>query len=762
MRSMQTYLRQENIRSLFKKARFGLEKESQRVSLTGELAKTDHPQILGNRSFHSTVQTDFSETQMELITPAVETAQEVLDYLGAIHEVALRSMNKDEMLWPLSMPPELPELEEDIIIAKLDRFEDVLYRRYLARSYGKRKQMVSGIHYNFEFSPKFIETLFAAQSEFTCLEKFKTEIYLKVARNYLRYRWLITYLYGASPVSEPRYFTEEERPREPVRSIRNSPYGYTNHDEVFVSYQSIEKYIQDIEDLVEKGILSEEKEFYSPVRLRGGKQVADLKEVGVQYVEIRNIDLDPFAPYGIALEGIEFFQAFLMYMLWLEDNGDDYDQLLKDGERLNNQVSLEHPLSETSLKDEGRKILEGMKDMLKELDSKPSWLALMDSALQMLEHPEETLSGKMQVLFDGGMTNKDLAVTQGTSYHQAAWEKPYQLAGFRDMELSTQLLMFDALQRGIEVEVLDRHDQFLKLTFADKIEYVKNANMTSKDQYVVPLIMENKTVTKKILKQAGFRVPKGEEFSSLEEALAAYGEFDSQGIVIKPKSTNYGIGISIFKEGASFEAYREALTIAFKEDTEVLVEEFLSGTEYRFFVIDGETKAIMLRVPANVKGDGTSTIRELVAEKNRDPLRGTHHRSPLEIIQLGEIERLMLKEQGYEIDDVLPKDERVYLRENSNVSTGGDSIDMTNDFREEYKEIAVAAVDAIGAKISGIDLIIPDKEVNPYENENSYGIIEANFNPAMHMHVFPYQGEGVRLTQNVLDLLFPESNTVNG
>ncbi|RSU13121.1 bifunctional glutamate--cysteine ligase/glutathione synthetase [Vagococcus elongatus] len=758
---MQTYLRQENIRPLFKKARFGLEKESQRVSLTGELAKTDHPAVLGNRSLHSTVQTDFSETQIELITPAVETAQEVLDYLGAIHEVALRSMNKDEMLWPLSMPPELPELEEDIVIAKLDRFEDVLYRRYLARSYGKRKQMVSGIHYNFEFSTKFIEALFAVQTEFTCIEKFKTEIYLKVARNYLRYRWLITYLYGASPVSEPRYFTEDQSPREPVRSLRNSPYGYTNHEEVFVSYQSIEKYIQDIEDLVEKGVLSEEKEFYSPVRLRGGKQVADLKEVGVQYVEIRNIDLDPFAPYGIALEGIEFFQVFLMYMLWLEDSGDDLDQLLKDGTRLNDQVSLEHPLSETSLKEEGKNLLEGMKEMLKVLDSKPSWVVLIDRALKMLEQPEETLSGKMQVLFDDGLTNKDLAVTQGQAYSNAAWEKPYQLAGFRDMELSTQILMFDALQRGIEVEVLDRHDQFLKLSYAGKIEYVKNGNMTSKDKYVVPLIMENKTVTKKILSQAGFRVPKGEEFSSLEEALASYSQFESQGIVIKPKSTNYGIGISIFKDGASFEAYQEALRIAFKEDSEVLVEEFISGTEYRFFVIDGQTEAIMLRVPANVKGDGVSTIQELVTEKNKDPLRGTHHRSPLEIIQLGEIERLMLKEQGYKVDDVLPKDAIVYLRENSNVSTGGDSLDVTNDFRNEYKEIAVAAVEALGAKISGIDLIIPDKEVNPYETKNSYGIIEANFNPAMHMHVFPYQGEGVRLTQNVLDLLFPESKVIN-
>ncbi|MFP9055537.1 bifunctional glutamate--cysteine ligase/glutathione synthetase, partial [Enterococcus faecalis] len=81
------------------------------------------------------------------------------------------------------------------------------------------------------------------------------------------------------------------------------------------------------------------------------------------------------------------------------------------------------------------------------------------------------------------------------------------LAGFREMELSTQIFMFDAIQKGVQVKVLDESDQFLRLQFQDHVEYVKNANMTSKDSYIVPLIMENKTVTKKVLKEAGFRVP---------------------------------------------------------------------------------------------------------------------------------------------------------------------------------------------------------------------------------------------------------------
>lgn len=758
MKAINDYIKEESVYPLFKKVRLGLEKESQRVTLEGVLSKKEHPASLGNRNIHPSIQTDFSETQIELITPVGNSATEVMDFLGALHEVALRSMDKDEMLWPLSMPPILPEQEEDIIIAKLDKFEDVLYRRYLARSYGKRKQMVSGIHYNFEFLPEFVESVYKKQEIYATLEEFKTSLYLKVSRNYLRYRWLVTYLYGASPISEKGYFGDEVRPEEPVRSIRNSKFGYTNHEDVFVSYESMDRYMADIASLIEKGILSEEKEFYSPVRLRGGKSMSDLKESGIQYIEIRNVDINPFAPYGITTDMIEFLHIFLMYMLWIDNKGENGDDLLSKGDLFNNEVALEHPLTSTKLFDEGMSILAGMKEMLDGIEAQKNWYDIIEKATEMLETPAETISGMILNLFESnGTTNHDFGVTKGIEYYEKAWEKPYQLEGYRDMELSTQLLMFDAIKRGVQVEVLDRYDQFLKLTYDNQVEYVKNANMTSKDSYVVPLMMENKIVTKKVLDKAGFRVPQGFEFHTIDEAKLAYGELKNKGIVVKPKSTNYGLGISIFKEGASRKAYEEALEIAFKEDSDVLVEEFLSGTEYRFFVIDGKTKGIILRVPANVLGDGKSTITELVAKKNEDPLRGSHHRAPLELIKLGEIEQLMLGEQGYTVDTVLPAGVKVYLRENSNVSTGGDSIDVTDDFREEYKKIAEEAVTALGAKISGIDLIVPNKEANPFEVPDAYGIIEANFNPAMHMHAYPYEGKGQRLTEDVLDLLFPSS-----
>ncbi|MDK4372763.1 bifunctional glutamate--cysteine ligase GshA/glutathione synthetase GshB [Enterococcus faecium] len=742
-----------NARPFIDQARFGIEREGQRVDLAGNLAKTDHPAIFGDRSYHPYIQTDFSETQTEMITPVTDSIPELFQYLAAVYDVTARSIPKEEMIWPLSMPPALPEKDEEIIIAKLKNFEDVLYRRYLAKEYGKRKQMVSGIHFNFEFGDELLRTLFSHQEEFQDFSEFKTELYLKTARNFMRYRWMITYLFGASPMSEKNYFLDESHPQEPVRSIRNSALGYTNHPNVKVSYASMKQYLADIERMIEEGKLSEEKEFYTPLRFRGGKKVADLATTGVRYIELRNIDLNPYARLGINPEQVRFLQLFLMYMLWTEEK-EDCDQWVAEGTTRNNKVALEQPSDQTEFHQEGREILEGMKQMLVELDWLDS-LYLLEEALTQMDHPEQTLAAKLYQEAQLS-SQQEVAVALGHQYYKESHERPYQLAGFREMELSTQIFMFDAIQKGVQVKVLDESDQFLRLQFQDHVEYVKNANMTSKDSYIVPLIMENKTVTKKVLKEAGFRVPGGAEFSSMEEAVKAYPRFADQAFVIKPKSTNYGLGITIFKEGASLEDYQAGLAIAFREDSSVLVEEFMPGTEYRFFVIDGEVQAIMLRVPANVIGDGIRTVKELVEEKNSDPLRGTNHRAPLELIQLGELEQLMLKEQGLTIESVPQANQIVYLRENSNISTGGDSIDMTDEFSEAYKKIAVSAVEALGAKISGIDLIIPDKEIDPTTDKKAYGIIEANFNPAMHMHVYPFAGKGRRLTMNVLKLLYPE------
>ena len=322
---------------------------------------------------------------------------------------------------------------------------------------------------------------------------------------------------------------------------------------------------------------------------------------------------------------------------------------------------------------------------------------------------------------------------------------------FEALELSTQIIMKDAPERNIVVEVLDYDDNFIRLKSGSKTEIIKQATRTSLDAYISPLIMENKEVTKIILRENGINVPDGISAKSFDEAIDYFQMFSDKNIVVKPKSSNFGKGVVILKQPYGIDDYKSAIEYAFSYDNSILVEEFASGKEYRFLVIGDEVAAILHRVPANVTGDGIHTIEELVQEKNKDPLRGTGYVTPLERIRLGEVEKEYLGFSGKSFGYIPQKDETVYLRENSNISTGGDSIDYTDDVIDEYKSIAVKAAKAVGARICGADIIIRDIREKP--DERNYSVIELNFNPALHIHNYPYKGMNRQVGKKVLDLL---------
>ena len=754
---IQHLIKQHHLGLLFRQGSFGFEKESQRVHADGSIVTTPHPKSFGSRSYHPYIQTDFAESQLELITPPNKKVEDSLRWLSAIHEVVLRSLPENEYIFPLSMPAGLPPAEK-IKVAQLDDPADVAYREHLVKSYGTYKQMVSGIHYNFQLDADLIQTLFKAQSEYQSAVEFQNDLYLKMAKNFLRYQWILLYLLSATPIVDKNYFKDGISPLKPnqyVRSLRSSQYGYVNAPEIIVSYDSVEKYVETLEHWVTEGKLIAEKEFYSNVRLRGAKKAREFLDKGIQYLEFRLFDLNPFEPYGINLEDAKFIHHFILLMIWMDETADQ--QAVELGKSRLAEVAWEDPRSQTAYRAEGETILNQLLIMLEQIGAEDEIARIVKDKLAQFIEPEKTLCGRLVNAIEHAGGYQRLGAELALRNKQQAFERFYALSAFDNMELSTQALLFDLIQKGIKTEILDENDQFLCLQHGEHIEYVKNGNMTSHDSYISPLIMENKVVTKKVLAKAGFNVPQSVEFTSLEQAVASYPLFEGRAVVIKPKSTNYGLGISIFQQGVhNRDDFAKAVEIAFREDKEIMVEDYLVGTEYRFFVLGEETLAVLLRVPANVVGDGVYTVAELVAAKNDHPLRGDGSRTPLKKIALGDIEQLQLKEQGLTVDSIPAKDQLVQLRANSNISTGGDSIDMTDEMHDSYKRLAVGITKAMGAAVCGVDLIIPNLKKPAEASLSSWGVIEANFNPMMMMHIFPYAGKSRRLTQNVIKMLFPE------
>ncbi|MDV6234986.1 bifunctional glutamate--cysteine ligase GshA/glutathione synthetase GshB [Leptospira ellisii] len=323
------------------------------------------------------------------------------------------------------------------------------------------------------------------------------------------------------------------------------------------------------------------------------------------------------------------------------------------------------------------------------------------------------------------------------------------LEGFEDLEISSQIVIRDALNRGLEVQILDRKSHFIRIKDdSGKMEYVKEASKTDLDSYMTFLIMENKTISKIKMIEAGLLVPAGDGFGDPESAFEFWNGHSSKKMVVKPVTTNFGIGITILSPGASADDAKKAIKIAFHHSESVIVEEFAEGNEFRFLVIGGETVAVCNRIPANVTGDGSSSIERLVEIKNADPRRGVGHVTPLEKIQLGDTESDVLRQSGLGKDSIPKSGEKVFLRRNSNISTGGDSLDVTDQTHPFYKELAVKAARSVNAKICGVDIILKD-----LERKDDYRILELNFNPVLYIHNYPYEGKNRDVGNKILDLL---------
>jgi glutamate--cysteine ligase len=578
----------------------------------------------------------------------------------------------------------------------------------------------------------------------------------------LRLRWLYILLYGDSPVVDPSFELMCKMAPYPIEknvialSIRNSCFGYQNFDDLFPDYSSVFNYKSSINQMIKDEKIAAAKELYSPVRpkfLRNPDHIS--------YLEFRFIDIDPLTKAGISSEALRFLHAFALYGL-LTDEPDDFDaEAQAEANRYHTGVALYGLNTANYLVDEdgerykvwlkAKTILREIADLFGKLDiDNPEYLISLSHAIELIENPRER---KVYEVLKGivKMGYISFHIEKAQYYLNGSRTTSYNFHGLEDMELSTQLLLREAVKRGVSFEILDRKENFIRFQKDGNIQYVKQATKTSLDNYASILAMENKLVTKKILEEHEIRVPKGLEYTSADAAKADFLIHQGKPVVIKPNQTNFGLGITILKENNNEETYRRAVDIAFEHDSTILIEEFISGKEFRFFVIGDEVAGILHRVPANVTGDGTKTIRELVELKNQDPLRGKGYRTPLEKIQLGEAEAMFLKQQNKDFSTIPTFGEIVFLRENSNISTGGDSIDFTDDIPDSYKQIAVRAAKALNVVITGLDMIIPD--VSAEATDDNYAIIELNFNPAIHIHCHPFQGKNRKLNEKLMDAL---------
>jgi cyanophycin synthetase len=278
------------------------------------------------------------------------------------------------------------------------------------------------------------------------------------------------------------------------------------------------------------------------------------------------------------------------------------------------------------------------------------------------------------------------------------------------------------------------------------------ATMTSLTGSLGVDIASDKKLTNKLLAATGVPVPRSEVVRN-EDAAAAAAKRIGFPVAMKPLDGNHGRGVML--NLADEDAVRAAYPVSRRESRggRIVVETYLTGNDYRCLVIGGQLVAVAQRVPAHVEGDGKHSLAELVEITNADPRRGIGHEKVLTRIKVDDEAIGYAREQGFELSDVPPRGERVYVKRTGNMSTGGISIDRTEEAHPDNVELAELAARVVGLDIAGIDLICPD--VGLPVRETGGGIVEVNAAPGFRMHTHPTEGEAQYVAKPVIDMLFP-------
>ena len=438
-------------------SKIGLEKESLRVAASGGIAQTPHPRALGSALTNPYITTDFSEALTEMITPPCGSVAEALTFLDDIQKFVYSNLD-DELLWATSMPCVL-EGGDRIPLAQYGSSNagimKTVYRRGLGYRYGRTMQVIAGVHFNYSLSDEFWDLYSRIEQHAGDRQAFISESYMGLIRNMLRYGWLIPYLFGASPAvcksflhGKPSMLSEfnDNTAYEPwATSLRMGDIGYTNNQEsmagIKANYDSLDGYIQSLKCAIDtpnavyaqigvkvdgeyrqlnSNILQIENEYYSSVRpkqppIDNEKPTNALAQRGIQYVEIRSLDVNAFEPLGINSEQLYFLEVLVLYCLL------QYSPPLGDDELNEIDMNLIH-VSHTGRKPELELIRRDKPVRLQQwagdlCDAMQGIAELLDAANGDSFH-SDSLRQQQRKILDPALTTSALMLDEMRRYHE--------------------------------------------------------------------------------------------------------------------------------------------------------------------------------------------------------------------------------------------------------------------------------------------------------------------------------------------------------
>ncbi|MHA8263384.1 glutamate--cysteine ligase [Lactobacillaceae bacterium Melli_B3] len=410
----------------------GFEVEMDRADEFGHLSTEPYPNTIGDEKTNPWITNDFLEAMSEIVTPPANSADEAAHYLYRINITLRTALAPGEILWPLSMPPIFPKVKDERLFAKTYPSKIDYLKKYI-KKYSFTQGSPCGIHVNFSINDHIIDLVYKHfQNRFKNKAEVKTYLYLKIGQGFIRYRWLITYLFGASPVAQANYFDSGNvKPKHPVRSMRQSDqYGYGGSG-FFANYTNLDTYVQSIKQGVKDKKLIRIEQGQGPVRFKGSNDLDELQKQGIKYVELRMLDLDPNSSVGIRTTTIRFLRLMATYFIMstgLKES--EVDSTLRKSNEMNNNVALESP-DVCTYQVKALTMINELEDFVDTIQVGPEYQEILQDMEFMVKNPNLTVCGQLaNHIKDGSLV--DYGIKLGKRYQNGAHKALRPFRGFED------------------------------------------------------------------------------------------------------------------------------------------------------------------------------------------------------------------------------------------------------------------------------------------------------------------------------------------
>ena len=382
-------IQQNEVATLFD-FNLGLEVEMHRIDQNGSFSCAPYPKQLGNAQFNQWITTDFLETMSEIVTPPTTDPSKALQYLTSINGLLRASLAANELLWPLSMPPALPTDPGKLKISKRGPQMDAYFQTWIAK-HRFSQGTPCGVHINLSLNNALIDLI---KTHVPNEMLIKNYAYETLAQGFVRYQWLLTYLFGASPLAEKNYFAPAQKPTHLFRSIRQSALGFGT--KFSGDYTSVSAYVDRLTAGIKTGKLIEDHDFHGPIRFKGTKTLAELKQTGAQYLELRMLDLDPTSQQGLALDTLRFITLLAGYFLLTPPlKKAELKTTLAQAELFNQNVASEDPRQKCQYQKEALTLFDMLQKFITELGLPKRYGALVEHLKKRVLTPQLTPSAQL-------------------------------------------------------------------------------------------------------------------------------------------------------------------------------------------------------------------------------------------------------------------------------------------------------------------------------------------------------------------------------